>query len=278
VAPGSQLIRLALFGQPVAHSLSPRIHALFAQQCGLLVDYRAIEASEATLPREIDMLAAHGGRGCNITVPLKHAAWRLATHSSERARRAMAANTLVFESSGGRFAENTDGEGLVSDLENRLDTPLAGRSICLLGAGGAAAGVLGALLSRSPRQLVIANRTVRRATELAASHRDLGGVLACSLDELGVHGTFDLLINATSQGHSGEAAALSPRWLASKALCYDLNYGAAAEPLRRYCSFAGLRYADGLGMLVGQAALAFELWTGVSPDAAPVLQELRAEA
>jgi len=133
-------------------------------------------------------------------------------------------------------------------------------------------------MSRSPRQLVIANRTEHRAAELAASHRDLGGVLASSLDEIGTHGPFDLLINATSQGHGGKAAAVSPSWLASKALCYDLNYGTAAEPLRRYCAFAGLRYADGLGMLVGQAALAFELWTGVSPDAAPVLQELRTEA
>jgi len=273
VDPGPPVIRLAVFGQPVSHSLSPRIHAEFARQLGLRVDYRAIEASPRSFPDRVRELAAAGGRGCNVTVPLKHAAWALAARCTERATRAQAANTLVFDAD--IFADNTDGQGLVNDLLSLPGVRIAGARICLLGAGGAAAGVLGALLQGSPERVVIANRTLARAGELADRHADLGQVACCEPGEIPRQAPFDLLINATSQGHHGEAPPLAPDYLSPGGLCYDLNYGAAALPLQRACTAAGIPYSDGLGMLVHQAALSFTLWTGRVPTVAPVIEELR---
>ncbi|RPH99013.1 MAG: shikimate dehydrogenase [Lysobacterales bacterium] len=268
-------MRLAVFGSPVAHSLSPRIHGLFARQCGLQVDYRAIEASAATFAGLVRTLAEQGARGCNVTVPFKQAAWELAARSSEEATRARAANTLVFEPDGTWYADNTDGPGLVDDLAARPGCRLAGARICLLGAGGAAAGILGALLRVRPARVVIANRTLERARQLAERHADLGTLDTCSPVEIGARAPFELLINSTSAGHDGVAPALAPEWLAPSGLCYDLNYGSAAEPLRLACERLGIAYSDGLGMLVGQAARSFQLWTGQRPDAAAVLADLR---
>jgi len=273
VDPGPQVIRLAVFGQPVSHSLSPRIHAEFARQLGLRVDYRAIEASPRSFPDQVRELAADGGRGCNVTVPLKHAAWALAARCSERAERAQAANTLVFD--GDIFADNTDGQGLVNDLLSLPGVRIAGARICLLGAGGAAAGVLGALLQAHPERVVIANRTLSRASQLADRHDDLGPLACCVPGDIPQQAPFDLLINATSQGHDGDAPALTPDWLSPGGFCYDLNYGVAALPLQRACTAAGIAYSDGLGMLVHQAALSFALWTGHVPTVAPVIGQLR---
>lgn len=275
MAASAQLIRLALFGQPVARSLSPRIHALFADQLDLAVDYRAIEATPETFPGLVAELAADGGRGCNITVPLKSDAWKLAATSSETARRAHAANTLLFESRNEWFADNTDGPGLVADLYSGLGCHLSGARICLLGAGGAAAGVLGPLLNAGPEILVIANRTEETAQSLANSHADLGRVQLCPLAEIADRAPFDLVINATSLGHQGRAPEIEAVWLRAGGLCYDMNYGAAAEPLSTRSARLGIRYSDGLGMLVRQAALSFRLWTGKMPDTGPVLAQLR---
>ena len=271
--PGPPVIRLAVFGQPVAHSLSPRIHAEFSRQLGLRIDYRAIEASPRSFPERVRELAAAGGRGCNVTVPLKHAAWTLATRRSDRAARAQAANTLLFE--GDIFADNTDGQGLVNDLLSLPGGRIAGARVCLLGAGGAAAGILAALLQAGPDQVVVANRTVARADELVGRHVDLGPVQSCVPGDIARQAPFDLLINATSHGHRGAAPALEADWFSPGGLCYDLNYGEAAAPLQRACSAAGIGYSDGLGMLVHQAALSFTLWTGRKPAIAPVLEGLR---
>jgi shikimate dehydrogenase len=273
--PGPPVIRLAVFGSPVAHSLSPRIHSLFAAQLGLAVDYRAIEATPRTFHTQLRALAESGGRGCNVTVPLKRDAWQLAGTCSAAAERAQAANTLVFRDPEDWFADNTDGQGLVDDLRAQAGFTLRDARICLLGAGGAAAGILGALLAAGPRSVVVANRTLGTAEELAARHSDLCVVETCAPDSVDARGPFDLVVNATSLGHRGAAPPFSAGWFAPGGLCYDLNYGAAAEPLCRNCAAAGIRYADGLGMLVGQAALSFELWTGQRPDAAPVLATLR---
>jgi len=275
VAAGAQLIRLAVFGRPVARSLSPRIHARFAEQFGFAVDYRAIEATPETFPKLATELADHGGRGCNITVPLKSVAWKLAAASSATARRAQAANTLLFESRSEWFADNTDGPGLVADLESGLHFHLGGSRICLLGAGGAAAGVLGPLMSAGPDCVLLANRTVETAARLADDHADLGTVQACPLSGIVKQAPFDLVINATSLGHRGSAPELDASWLRPEGLCYDMNYGAAAAPLSRLCAERGIRYSDGLGMLVEQAALSFRLWTGNTPDTGPVLAQLR---
>lgn len=269
------VIRLAVFGNPVAQSLSPAIHRAFARQFRLSVDYRAIEATRESFPGQVRLLARKGGRGCNITAPFKHDALKLAHQSSESADRAQAANTLVFEEGGVWVAESTDGMGLINDLKAGAAAKLNGARICLLGAGGAAASVLAALLASGPETVVIANRSLDRARSLADSHSDLGPVGCCTPEELFNQAPFDLLINATSLGHSGSAPRLSGEWLKPDALCYDMNYGAAAIPLREACFELGFRYSDGLGMLVGQAALSFELWTGKVPDAAAVLLQLR---
>ena len=270
---GPPLIKLAVFGQPVAQSLSPRIHRLFAEQFDLDIEYTAIEATPESFGPLVGELARGGGRGCNVTVPFKNAAWRLATVASEDANRAEAANTLVFTASDW-FADNTDGGGLVDDLALNHGIELAGKRICLLGAGGAAGGVLASLLRQKPLEIIVANRTVARAESLADRHADLGQVTASGLDELAGAGPFDLVINATSLGHDGGAPDLPQRLFRDGGFCYDMNYGSASQPLRSHCGVLGISYTDGLGMLVSQAARSFQIWTGRKPDTPPVLRAL----
>jgi shikimate dehydrogenase len=268
------MIRLAVFGFPIAHSLSPGIHGMFAGQCGLDVDYRAIEARPQEFAAKLDRLISDGGMGCNVTVPLKHSAWNLAKRTSEAANLARAANTLVLEGDSW-YAENTDGPGLVNDLVSNLGRAISGSSLCLIGAGGAAAGVLGSLLEQDPGELVIANRTLEKAEQLAGRHAGLAACQAVSLDELGALEAFDLVINATALGHAGRSPELPDSLFTPGGLCYDMNYGSAARPLRDDCSARGIAYQDGLGMLVEQAALSFEIWTGEAPDSGLVLKALR---
>jgi len=265
------VIRLAVFGSPIIHSRSPEIHRSFARQYGLEIDYRAIEANAETFPGQLEELAAQGGRGCNVTVPLKHEAWRLAQKSSDSASRARAANTLLFKTEKDWFADNTDGRGLVRDLVSNLDHPILGSRVCIIGAGGAVAGILGDLLAQGPTSIAIANRTLERARQL---QEQFSGLDAISLTDLRVQGPFDLVINATSLGHSGKHPGLPSSMFHPDSLCYDLNYGAFAEPLRNFCHEAKIRYRDGLGMLVEQAALSFELWTRKMPDTKSVLKQL----
>lgn len=269
------MIHLAVFGQYVAKSLSPRIHELFAEQLGLPIGYTAIEVSHASFADQVQALASKGARGCNVTVPFKNDAWRFASRCSESANRAEAANTLVF-SDGECYADNTDGGGLVNDLESGHGFEIRDQQICLLGAGGAAGGVLAALLERKPKSIVVANRTIAKAVELARRHQDLGPVSGTGLKALPEAAPFDLLINATSQGHGGAAPDVSAGLFASDGLCYDMNYGTASLPLKNLCGKDSVRYSDGLGMLVGQAALSFQVWTGEMPDTASVLEKLRA--
>jgi shikimate dehydrogenase len=275
------VIRLAVFGSPISQSLSPAIHGRFARQCGLDVDYRAIEADASNFADLLRKLVDQGARGCNITVPLKNEAWKLAHSATESAERAQAANTLLFREADVWLADNTDGRGLVRDLSANQGQDTRGSRICIIGAGGATAGILGDLLEQEPASITIANRTLERAQDLQQAFNDVSGAVAdskikaISLDDLATSGPFDLVINATSLGHAGEHPELPPAMLLPGSLCYDLNYGNAAEPLRTYCRQAGIRYEDGLGMLVEQAALSFELWTGHKPDTTPVLKELR---
>jgi shikimate dehydrogenase len=263
------VIRLAVFGHPVTHSLSPGIHARFARQFGLDIDYRAIDCTEADFGSRLGELAASGGRGCNITVPLKRLAWELAQGHSKSARRARAANTLLFERPDHWYADNTDGRGLVRDLTANLGRVIEGAAICLVGAGGAAAGVLGDLLDLDPAGMTIANRSPDKAAMLAGRH---ARVESCGLDALRHRGSFDLIINATSLGHSGRHPELPVSVFAPGALCYDMNYGAASKPLADFCRAAAIEYSHGFGMLAEQAALSFELWTGHAPDTRPVLE------
>lgn len=273
--PGAELIRLALFGEPVSTSLSPRIHSLFAQQTGQDIDYQAIETPTGGLQSALADFAARGGTGCNITLPLKREAMELAASCSPGVQRCGAANTLVRQAGGGWLADNTDGEGLVRDLLANAGRKLRGADIGIIGAGGATAGILAALLQESPASVTVYNRTTGTAQELARQHKDLGPVQGLGLDTLASGTVHDLLINATSMGHAGLVPDLAPETISTRGSCYDLNYGAAAAPLHGWCEENGIRYRDGLGMLVEQAAVSFSMWTGIRPETAGVLRQVR---
>jgi shikimate dehydrogenase len=277
VDQAATLIRLAVFGSPVKHSLSPRIHQLFAAQAGIAVDYTSVEVSADFLSREVQKLADAGGAGCNITLPLKHRAFELANQVSVRAEIARAANTLVFKSTTRWSADNTDGPGLLRDLTANLEIGTRDRRICVVGAGGAAAGILYDLLQAGPASLTLFNRTPERAEQLAERFARLGQITAAGLDAMTDAGTFDLVINATSMGHFRQAPVLDSALFGTDSDCYDLSYGKAHEGIRQWCSERNIRCHDGLGMLVEQAAESFYLWTGFRPDTAPVLARLRSE-
>jgi shikimate dehydrogenase len=265
-----------VMGYPVGHSKSPRIHAAFARQTGEDLEYRAIEVSPGALATAVAQFRAGGGRGLNVTLPYKGEAFALAAVRSARAERAGAANTLGFAADGRLWCDNTDGVGLVRDLTGNLGLGLAARRILLLGAGGAARGVLGPLLGQGPSELVIANRTVDRALELAAAFAREGPVRGCGFDDLS-GARFDLVLNATSASLQGEVPPLPPDLLAPGAWCYDLMYADAPTAFVRWGRSHGAAGAsDGLGMLVEQAAESFSLWRRVRPETRPVVAGLRA--
>jgi shikimate dehydrogenase len=269
--------RYGVFGHPVAHSKSPAIHAAFAAQCGHDLSYEAILAPLDGFADSLCAFVAAGGRGANVTVPFKEEACRLATRLTPRAAQAGAVNTLVFDPSG-MLGENTDGAGLLRDLTNNLGCRITGQRLLLLGAGGAARGVVGPLLEARPAAMVIANRTAARAADLAERFAGRGPLRACGYPDL-VGESFDLVINATSASLGGEAPYLPERVFASGSLAYDMMYGRGETPFLLLARAQGAaRLADGLGMLVEQAAEAFRFWRGVLPDSAPVLAMLRAVA
>lgn len=273
---GTELIRLALFGQPVKASLSPVIHGLFAEQLGVDIEYRAIETGPSDFPHALETFQGEGGAGCNVTLPLKGDACRLATACSDQVKLAQAANTLIFESPGW-FAHNTDGAGLLSDLAGNNGVAIAGQRILVLGAGGAVAGILGSLLAAKPAEVILVNRNQERARVLADRFTQLGKVGVSGWDQVPDHVPFDLVINATSLGHNGGLPPLKTSFFAPGAVCYDLNYHRASEPLQAWCVANGQAYLDGLGMLVEQAAESFSIWTGKRPDSTEVIERLRVE-
>jgi shikimate dehydrogenase len=261
--------RYAVIGNPVAHSKSPWIHAEFARACGEDIEYRRIEAPLEGFAGAVDAFRAAGGRGLNVTLPFKEAAYQYCDRLSERARAAGVVNTLAFgpEVRG----DNTDGIGLVRDLSENRGFSLAGKQVLLMGAGGAAQGVAGALLEAGIRGLVIANRTASKAEALAARFPgSRGGGYEALAGK-----AFDVIVNATSAGLSGDSPELPPAVLRREVLAYDMVYG-RDTPFLAAARAAGARACDGLGMLVEQAAESFFVWRGVRPETRPVLAKLRA--
>jgi shikimate dehydrogenase len=271
--------RYAVVGNPVAHSRSPAIHAAFAAQTGQAVVYERLCCPMDGFAAAVRAFEAAGGRGCNVTVPFKLQAQALATLVSERAALAGAANTLRFDA-GGCFADNTDGIGLVRDIEANAGRALAGCRVLLIGAGGAGAGVLGPLLAARPAEVVVANRTADKALGLVARHASVARAHSVTLrgGALDTPGSgFDIVINASASSLQGAPSPVGAEVFAPGALAVDLMYGAAARPWLAWAEAAGAVSRDGLGMLVEQAAEAFFIWRGVRPASEPVLRALRAE-
>ncbi len=265
-----------VFGNPIAQSKSPEIHRRFAEQTGEALHYDKQLVELDGFAAAVQRFFADGGKGLNITVPFKLEAFELADQLTERARNAGAVNTLMRLPGGELLGDNTDGQGMVSDIVERLGWTLHNKRVLLLGAGGAVRGVLQPLLEQQPSQLVVANRTLSRAETLAREFTTYGEISACSFADLDGQ-QFDVVINGTSASLSGDLPPLPQSLLASGACCYDMMYGAEPTVFLRWAQAQGAAgIADGLGMLVGQAAESFALWRGIRPDIAPVIHALRA--
>jgi len=257
--------RYAVFGFPVSHSLSPKIHTQFALENKQALTYEAIEAAPGAFEEALEIFAASGGRGANVTVPHKAAAAVLAQRCSPAVSLAGAANTLCWVD-GGWEAHNTDGLGLLNDLK-ALGWSLEGRRLALVGAGGAAAGVIAPLLAEGPEQLVVLNRTEARAEELCDRVKNVPGASRLAVGSLNTPLTFDGVINATAASLTGERPPLPQSLWAPGAFAYDMMYGATETPFLQWAESCGIgARADGFGMLVEQAAEAFTLWRGVRPS------------
>lgn len=266
--------KYAVFGNPIGQSKSPIIHTLFARQTSQAMTYTAELVPMDGFVAAADAFFVSGGRGCNITVPFKEQAYRYATQLTDRAKLAGAVNTLEKLDDGAILGDNTDGEGLVQDLlQNQVE--LSGKRILLVGAGGAARGVILPLLAQKPETIVITNRTTAKAQQLADIFSIYGSVSACRLDEAN-EPEFDVIINSTSASLNGQLPGLSDSLIKAQMTCYDMVYGSDVTIFNQWARELGAgKVLDGLGMLVGQAAESFMLWRGQRPDAKQVQRELR---
>ena len=272
--------RYAVIGNPVAHSKSPVIHAEFARQTGQDLVYERILAPLDGFVVAVKNFRADGGKGLNVTLPFKLEAFHFSDDCSRRARDAEAVNTLKFEGAA-TYGDNTDGVGLVRDLQDNLDCPVAGRAVLLMGAGGAAQGALGPLLDARPARLVIANRTVEKAEQLAERFRAARGLPGSVLSASGyarlAEQDFDIVINSTSASLNDAVPDLPAGIFARDSLAYDMMYGKGRTAFLEMALTQGaLRLADGIGMLVEQAAESFLLWRGVRPQTRSVIEALKA--
>jgi shikimate dehydrogenase len=261
-------------GHPVAHSWSPFIHGMFAKATAQNLVYRLFDIPPDEFRREALRLFAAGIRGLNVTLPHKQAAAELVNELTPRAERARAVNTIAFFDDTSLLGDNTDGLGLTADLERNMGLTLTDKRVLILGAGGAVRGVLGPLLERDLREVVIANRTPERARKLAAEFEDMGPVKACGFSE--VKGPpYDLIINATSASLQGDMPLMPVGLVGEESVCYDMAYGRGHTPFTLWAkSLHAARTSKGWGMLVEQAAESFQLWRGIRPDTKPVLQAL----
>jgi shikimate dehydrogenase len=266
--------RYAVIGFPVSHSFSPFIHGLFAKQTEQNILYTRIEAAPEDFERQVGAFFQTGGKGLNVTVPHKQVAAFVARYRTPRAEIAGAVNTLIAQTDG-VHGDNTDGAGLVTDLTRNLGFDLANTRILVLGAGGAARGVLGPLLAAAPEYLEIANRNQSRATELASEFGALGNIRGCGFDNIS-EDHFDLILNATSASLQDLVPPVPHKSIGPTTLCYDMAYGKGDTAFTRWAKAIGAGRAEcGWGMLVEQAAESFYLWRGVRPDTKPVLEAVR---
>lgn len=273
------MARYAVFGNPIAHSKSPQIHQAFAAQRGETLVYERIAAPLDGFAAAVADFFAHGGAGANVTVPFKEQAFALCAERTARAELAGAVNTL-WQQDGQLHGDNTDGAGLLADIRDNLHWPVANRRVLILGAGGAVRGVLGPLLAAAPASLMIANRTPEKAHALAdlakqykTANHNTPPVAGCGYDQL--HGEYDLVINGTSAGLSGAMPDLPDTLLTASGQAYDMVYGSEPTAFLRWAAAHGAATADGLGMLVEQAAEAFTQWHGWRPTTPPVITTLR---
>ena len=263
-----------LVGHPVSHSWSPFIHGMFAQSTAQNLVYRLFDVTPEDFRRDILKLFTGGVRGLNVTLPHKQAAADLVNELTPRATRAQAVNTIAFFEDTTLLGDNTDGIGLTFDLEHNMKVPLADKRLLILGAGGAVRGVLGPLLERELREVVIANRTRHKAQSLAAEFADLGSISGCGFAEIGGP-PYDLIINATSASLRGDLPPLPEGLVGEETVCYDMAYGRAQTPFTAWAATQhAARACKGWGMLVEQAAESFLLWRGIRPNTRPVLDAL----
>jgi shikimate dehydrogenase len=265
-------------GHPIAHSWSPFIHGMFAKATAQNLVYRLFDIPPENFRRDALRLFAAGIKGLNVTLPHKQAAAELVNELTPRAERARAVNTIAFFEQTSLLGDNTDGLGLTADLENNLGMTLADKRVLILGAGGAVRGVLGSLMERELREVVIANRTADRARRLAEEFSDLGQISGCGFSD--VRGPpYDLIINATSASLQGEMPEMPVGLVSEESVCYDMAYGRGHTPFTLWAqSLHAARAMKGWGMLVEQAAESFLLWRGIRPDTAPALEALAQHA
>lgn len=272
----TQVDRYVLFGHPVAQSKSPFIHGLFAKQLGQPMSYRVVDVAPEEFEGTVRRFFVDGGAGANVTVPHKTAAAGLVDLLSPEADRAGAVNTLVVRDDGTLLGANTDGVGLLKDLESNLSLSLAGKRLLILGAGGATRGILEPLLRAAPAAVHIANRTPGRALELADAFADLGEIAGGGYADMTELAPFDLILNATAASLAGEVPPVPMPLYTRDTVAYDLAYARGDTPFTQWARSRGMTQVHkGFGMLVEQAAAAFALWRGVRPETAPVLEALR---
>lgn len=264
----------AVMGNPINHSKSPQIHSTFAEQTNQDLIYSAILVPLEKFKDEADNFFRNG-LGLNITVPFKEDAWQYADTYSSRALRAGAVNTLIKKEDGSVHADNTDGMGMVRDITVNNGCEIKGKRVLVLGAGGAVRGILEPVLEQKPQEVVVANRTVSKAQNLAKDFADLGKISGCGFDQ--IEGQFDLIINGTSASLSGELPPVPASIIHLETTCYDMMYGAEPTVFNQWAaSLNAAETLDGLGMLVEQAAESFNLWRGIRPESSPVIQSIRA--
>lgn len=270
----------AVMGNPIGHSKSPIIHAMFAEQTQEKLRYEALLVATDGFAEAVEQFYTENGHGLNVTVPFKQDAWELAECMTDRARRAGAVNTLWKDDAGKLWGDTTDGVGLVRDITENHNIAITGKRVLVLGAGGAVRGVLEPVLEQCPAEIVVANRTVSRAEELVKLFGELGKVSACGLspEQIEEQGAFDLVINGTSASLEGECPPLPTSLITADVAVYDMMYGADDTVFNRWAKSQGaVQVMDGLGMLVEQAAESFSIWRGKRPETSAVIQKLREE-